>query len=125
MLRISKMADYGTIVLTHMAQRPDELHNARSLAEHTQLTVATVSKLLKSMLNKGLLVSQRGAKGGYSLAREAREITVADIVTALDGNFGLTECSHHPGQCSMETSCDMRTNWRLISEAVLNALKKH
>ena len=101
MFRISRLTDYGIIVMAHLAEyRDDDSHNARELAEDTQLPAPVVSKILKSLTRAGLLVSQRGSKGGYSLARTPAEIPVVEMITALEGPVGITECTIQPGACA-------------------------
>src|SRR5690625_4964049 len=111
MLRISKLMDYGTLVLTHMAAEPEKLHSASSLASALGLGPATVSKILKMLTQHGLLGSTRGAKGGYSLAYKPEDINVAQVIDALDDQpFGLTECTANPGSCSVVADCHIRNN---------------
>jgi len=121
MLRISKLADYGTVVMVYLA-RAESLCNARDIAEHTHVTVPMVSKLLKRLASAGLLSSVRGVNGGYRLLREASHISVAEIIYALDESRGLTECSLHPNECSLQGVCRVQGNWRLISQAIETAL---
>jgi FeS assembly SUF system regulator len=122
MLRISKLADYGTVVMVYLAKHPQELCNARDIALHTHLTVPTVSKLLKRLTVAGLLSSVRGAAGGYRLQRDASAISVAEIIYALDDYRGLTECSLESNSCSLHGVCHIQGNWRLISQVIEAAL---
>ena len=122
MLRISKLADYGTVVMVYLAKHTEQLCNARDIALHTHLTVPTVSKLLKRLTVAGLLSSVRGASGGYRLQREPAAISVADIIYAMDDYRGLTECSLQPNGCSLHGVCHIQGNWRLISQAIEAAL---
>jgi len=122
MLRINKLADYGTVVMAYLAKHPQQLCNARDIALHTHLSVPTVSKLLKRLTGAGLLSSMRGVSGGYCLQRPAVEITVAEIIYALDEYRGLTECSMHPNECSLQSVCHIQGNWQLISQAIESAL---
>lgn len=123
MLRISKLADYGTIVMVYLSTRAGRVCNAREIAEHTHLTVPTVSKLLKRLTAKRLLTSVRGSAGGYVLQRPASEISVAEIIHALEVHQGLTECSTHPNACSLQEVCHVQGNWRLINQAIESALR--
>ncbi len=124
MLRISRLADYGTMIMSQMASFPERLFSAADLASALGLGRATVSKVLKNLGRHGLVDSVRGLHGGYSLSRPPREITVADIVDALeDQPFGLTECSATSGLCDIETSCHVRSNWQQISLIVRRALE--
>lgn len=122
MLRISKLADYGTVVMVYLVHHQDKLCNARDIAEHTHLSVPTVSKLLKQLTSAGLLLSVRGVSGGYRLKRSPSEISVADILFALDENRGLIECDKQPNDCLLSQVCRVQTNWRLISRAIESAL---
>ncbi len=124
MFRISRLTDYGIVVMAHLAEcKDDSSHNARELAEDTQLPAPVVSKILKSLTRAGLLVSQRGSKGGYSLARTPSEIPVVEMITALEGPIGITECTIHPGACAQEPSCQVRDPWQRINGAVHAALE--
>src|SRR3990167_2694660 len=122
MLRISKLADYGTVVMAFFA-RHQELFNAKEIALKTHLSVPTVSKILKKLTKAKLLVSERGVDGGYRLQREPKLISVAEILYAIDDKTGLTECSVHGSHCMFEKVCSVRGNWGLISKAVQQALK--
>ena len=122
MLRISKLADYGTVVMVYLARHVQELCNARDIALHTHLTVPTVSKILKRLTSAGLLTSVRGVAGGYRLRRPAAEISVAQIIFALEEHRGFTECSVQPNDCSLQRVCTIQGNWRLISHAIETAL---
>lgn len=123
MFRISRITDYGIVLMAHLAERDDGTPcNAREISEATQLPLPVVSKILKSLAREELLVSHRGAKGGYSLARIPEEISVIEMIGALEGPFGLTECAIHPGVCAQESSCHVREPWQRINRAVHSAL---
>ena len=122
MIILSKLADYGVIVATHLAARPDRQANAASIAAATRLPQATVSKLLKSLAHAGLVTATRGAAGGYRLARLPTAITVAEVVAAIDGDIGVTECSVHEAGCERTTYCPTRPHWGAINRAVGAAL---
>ena len=97
MFRISRITDYGIVILSHLAQNlahngDDSAHNSRELAEQTQLPAPVVSKILKSLTRAGLLDSIRGSKGGYRLARPPAQISVVQMITALEGPVAMTEC---------------------------------
>jgi FeS assembly SUF system regulator len=101
-----------------------ELHTARDLAKQCQLPMPTVSKLLKSLLQNGLLASHRGIKGGYSLAREPHLISLTEIISAFEGRLALTECSSDvSGLCDLESSCRIKNNQRVINQVVRGALE--
>lgn len=126
MIRLGKLTDYGLVLMSYVAKADEHsLHTARELALKSKLPMPTVSKLLKVLLQSGFLVSHRGIKGGYSLAREAREISVAEIISSLEGPIGLTECTTDvSGMCDLEPSCPIKRNQQMISEVVRGALEK-
>jgi len=122
MLRVSKLTDYATVVMTCLAGTGDGVLSAQALAERARLEVPTVSKLLKQLAQAGLVVSTRGINGGYRLAHAPEKITIADIVTAMEGPIGMTECSAHAGLCGHEPHCGVRVNWQRINQAIAQAL---
>src|SRR3954471_760116 len=126
MNRLSKLADYGLVIMTHVGRkRNGTLHTARGLAMESGLPVPTVSKLLKVLLQNGFLVSTRGTKGGYSLARESGEISVAEMIAALEGPIALTDCSTDiTGLCEIERACPAKHNQRIINQVVRGALER-
>lgn len=124
MIRMTKQSDYGIVLMTQIAGQAAGLHAATEIAEEAQLPQPTVSKILKILARAGLLDSHRGMKGGYSLARAAEEITVAEIITALEGPIAITECiNDSPGECSQEPFCPVRGNWQRINDAIRHALE--
>ncbi|MBS0357956.1 MAG: SUF system Fe-S cluster assembly regulator [Proteobacteria bacterium] len=122
MLRVSKLADYGSVLMVQLARHRDAVLTATDLAEKTRIKLPTVSKLLKLLAKRNLLESHRGVNGGYGLARAPEEISIAEIIQAVEGKPALTECSFHAGDCALEPICEIRGNWRLISDAVYAAL---
>src|SRR5262245_4412518 len=125
MFRITKLADYGILLMSSLAaDRRPGVHTARDLANSTGIPLPTVSKILKALARHGLLASHRGVGGGFALAREARSISVAEVVSALEGPIALTACLDHDAEtCGIESSCPVRTNWERINDAVRGALE--
>jgi FeS assembly SUF system regulator len=125
MLRISKLTDYGIVLLARFAGAPrDAQLSAREMAEATELPLPVVSKMLKELASAGLLESLRGAKGGYRLVRAPGAITVAEIVKALEGPIALMECNAGPGHCDQEARCTVQEPWHRINRAVHDALAR-
>lgn len=126
MLKMSKLVDYGIVLLTYMgSQGAHNSYNAKDLAKATALPLAMVGKILKAFTRGGLLTSQRGAKGGYALARSTEQISVADIVVALEGPIALTEClSQQAPSCVIQVLCPTRDHWKRINHAVRDALDR-
>lgn len=122
MLRLSKLADYGTLIMTALAREPERLRAAADLSEATHVPLPTVSKLLKGLTRAGLLESIRGNHGGYRLVRAPEQISVAEIIEILDGPIALTECGSGESACLISGSCTQRNNWNRISGAIRTAL---
>jgi len=124
MLRVTKLTDYATVVLTVLAAEAGAVLSATGLAERAGLEAPTVAKVLKPLAAAGLVRAFRGASGGYRLARPAAEISLVEIVEAMEGPLAMTECSVHDGQCGIESSCGARANWRRINDVVADALRR-
>jgi FeS assembly SUF system regulator len=123
-IRLSRLADYGIVIMTHMARISERQQTATEIAAQTHLPLPMASKILKGLVHAGLMVSHRGAKGGYGLARAGSDITVADVIVALEGPIALTACIEHgPGECDLEPLCPARANWRRINDAIREALE--
>jgi FeS assembly SUF system regulator len=123
MLKLSKLTDYATMLMTAIAADPARVHNGHELAARTHVPAPTVSKLLKALARGGLLESTRGVHGGYRMLRAPEAVSVADVIRALEGPIAVTQCSDHAGGCSIESSCATRANWRLINGAIRQALE--
>lgn len=123
MLRVTKLTDYATVVLTVLAAQPERVLSAPELAERAGLETPTVSKVLKPLAQAGLVEGFRGANGGYRLARGSGEIQLIEIVEAMEGPLGMTECSVHDGNCGIQDQCDIRAGWRHINDVVIAALR--
>lgn len=119
------MTDYAVVLATHLAAA-DGPHAARDLALQTQIPEPTASKVLKKLARAGVVMSQRGAKGGYSLARPPRQIGVNEVIEAIEGPIAVTECSDETTDslCEYETNCGVRVNWQRINVAVHKALSE-
>jgi len=116
------LTDYAILVMVELA-RDGEMLSAHALAERIHVEVPTASKVLKLLSGSGLLESYRGANGGYRVSRAATDISVAEVIAAIEGPIAMTECSVEEGLCSQEESCELRSNWQRISLAVAQALR--
>jgi FeS assembly SUF system regulator len=123
MLRMSKLTDYGTMVLAQLASNEHGLSTAGQLAEATHLAQTTVSKLLKTLLHAHLVISTRGVQGGYALARPAATISAAEILDAFEGPVAITECSSSSGGCDLESYCRVGSAWQRINHSIRKALE--
>ncbi|QJQ95282.1 MULTISPECIES: SUF system Fe-S cluster assembly regulator [Halomonadaceae] len=118
MLKLSRLTDYAAVLMAQIARYPDQSHAAIDLAERANLPHPTVSKTLKMLAKAGLVVSQRGAQGGYRLARPASQITASDIISAIEGPVAMTECSLAGGDCDLAATCGVADNWQRVSLAI-------
>jgi FeS assembly SUF system regulator len=123
MIRISKIASYATLVLVFLAKRADALLSARDLSKQLQLSLPIVSKLLKILLEGGLVSSVRGASGGYQLARDPKTITLADVITVVDGAPALTACCTNNYACANNVLCATKNNWQEINSVFVLILQ--
>lgn len=123
MLRLSKRSDYALIALRHLATQGDKPSaSARELAERFDIPVELLAKVLQKLARAGLLVSHQGLRGGYVLARPAAEISVADIIVAVDGPLTVTACSDQDQSCDQYSKCNVRDPlWRL-KDRIVSAL---
>ena len=123
MLRMGKMTDYATVVLASLAQEPTLARAAAELAERTRLSRPTVSKVLKGLQRAGMVISSRGAQGGYRLARRPDQITAAQILDVFEGPIAITECSGAASQCGIERLCRVGGAWQRVNAAIRRALE--
>jgi FeS assembly SUF system regulator len=134
MLRISKLTDYGTMILVHLAGHSaaggssevdgGHLCSASDVATGTRLALPTVQKLLKLLARSDLVRSARGAEGGYVLARAPASITAADILDVLEGPLSITECSTADSRCELEDGCPVGGAWQKINRGIRGALEE-
>lgn len=123
MLKISKLTDYATVIMSYLAKHGPHQQVATEVAQATGIALPTVSKVLKALTKARILTSIRGAHGGYQLARPAEQISVATIINALEGPIALTECSLSTDICEQNGSCEISGNWEKINRAIQVALE--
>ena len=123
MLRLSKKADYALIAMKHLAVRGDRASSsAREIAELYSIPIELLAKVLQRLVRGGLLVSQQGTRGGYQLARVPSQVSVADVIQAIDGPVTVTACSTEDGQCEQFAKCNVRDPLWRVRERILAAL---
>jgi FeS assembly SUF system regulator len=124
MLRLSNLADYGVVVMTAAARAAldSRLMSTAQVAQVTGIPAPTVAKLMGQLGRAGLLTSQRGVAGGFALSRAAAEISLADIVEAIDGPIALTHCGQEGAECDLSHNCAVRPHWAPVNRAVKAAL---
>jgi FeS assembly SUF system regulator len=122
MIRLTNLADYAVVLMCEMV-RIDTKVNAQSLSDATRVPNTTVAKILNLLTRAGLLISHRGLHGGFALAEEPKNVSVADIIEAIDGPIAMTHCSEEQNSdCSFDEICVMRPHWQSINGAVRSAL---
>ncbi len=122
MLRIGKMTDYALVIMHRMGKSPSALLRMEEIAQATQLGLPTVRKLMRQLVNAGLVKSERGAKGGYQLARLPEMISIAHIVAAVEGPLAITECCDDEGGCELSGDCDVESQMPTINELITQIL---
>lgn len=126
MVRITRQTDYGIFLLTYFLDREvsGQLWSSRDLARQSHIPFPMVSKILKLLARNEILLSHRGVKGGYTLARAPEAITVVEVIDALEGPIALTECVDNGGCCQQEAVCPVRSNWAMINLAIRDVLQR-
>lgn len=124
MLRITRLTDYATVILTHMAKSPAQVFSAKSLAALLKIGPATVSKILKMLSAQGLVGATRGADGGYRLLKTPENVSVVDILVAMEGPVAMTECSVTGHVCGHAHGCGVQGHWQRINQVMTSALSQ-
>jgi FeS assembly SUF system regulator len=122
MLRISRLTDYGTLLLVYLASQNDRLCTAGEMSSATHVALPTAQKLLKLLAKGGLVDSVRGVDGGYTLARPPKRISATQILDVLEGPLAITECSTADSQCELESMCQVGSAWQKINHAIRSTL---
>lgn len=130
MIKISKITDYGIVILSHLARQQTQMNEtgtvwtAKELAKNTHIPLPTVGKILKQFSKAGILGSIRGSLGGYSLLRPPEDLSVALVIKTMEGEVAMTDCSEKGNHtCCIQTSCVNKSNWQKINRAVYSALE--
>jgi FeS assembly SUF system regulator len=122
MFRISRLTDYGTMILVYLVSQSGRLCSASDVAQATHIAQPTVRKLLKTLARSGLVDSRRGTDGGYCLAEAPESISAARILNVLEGPVAITECSTEESHCELEPLCQVGDAWQKINHAIRGAL---
>ena len=121
MFRLSKLTDYAVVVLVRLSRGDDAVQTAPGIASSTGIPEPTVAKVLKALAGSGLVLSQRGARGGYRLMRPLGSVPVAEVIAAIDGPIALTACVDGGG-CESRSLCPMHGRWDPVNDAIRLAL---
>lgn len=123
MIRISKLADYAVVILAEMGRGETVQMSTAVLAERVSIPEPTVSKILKILTNAKIVMSSRGVRGGYSLSRSVDDISVHDVIAAVDGRISVTSCAHGADtDCSIAHTCGTRGRWDQVNQVIMQAL---
>lgn len=128
MLKLSKLADYAFVILSQMTSKPENNWSASALASETTLPLPTVAKLMKLLARGKIVEAQRGATGGYRLSNTPTQISIAQIIEAVDGPITLTECAGQATgkdkcDCAVGGKCPVRENWQKVNTAIRSSLE--
>ncbi|WP_232096536.1 SUF system Fe-S cluster assembly regulator [Denitratisoma oestradiolicum] len=117
-----KLTDYSTVIMAYLAQSPLGVHSVAEMAAAVGVAAPTTSKILKTLARQNLVLSSRGIHGGYRLSRPPEQISIAQVIDAMEGPFGMTECSIEAGLCAQEAACPQRENWQRLNQVLRRAL---
>jgi len=122
-MRLSHLADYAVVLMTAAARRPAAARlSATELSAETGVPLPTAQKLMGQLTSCGLLTSMRGAGGGFALARPAHDISLADIVEAVEGPIAMSACSDGKFDCALDAHCRVKPHMGIVGHAVRGAL---
>jgi FeS assembly SUF system regulator len=124
MFKLSKLTDYALVILSYLDNKKVAM-DAKELALHTTINYPTVAKICKNLAKNGLLLSKRGAKGGYQLDPKCYEISFLEIIEAIEGPLTITECGFKDFNCMLASKCCVMTPLKKINTLILDALKSH
>ncbi|WP_419811009.1 SUF system Fe-S cluster assembly regulator [Bacterioplanoides sp.] len=124
MLKIGKLTDYGIVVLDQLARAGSVKLSTENIVDSTGLPLPTVRKVMKALADSGLVIAQRGARGGYRLALAPSQIRILDVVQAFEGPVALTECSVDNHQCDITAHCSLSSSWGGINTLMMRVLAR-
>ncbi len=122
-MQITRQADYAVRAVLHLARSGDQRTATSSIAEEQKIPPSFLAKIISQLSIAGLLHTSRGARGGVTLAREAKDITLLEVIEAIDGPIQLNECVGNNGSCSFEGECPLRPVWCDAQDELVNKLK--
>lgn len=122
-MQITRQADYAVRAVLHLARTGDQRTATSRIAEEQRIPPSFLAKIISQLSIAGLLHTSRGARGGVTLARDAKDITLLEVVEAIDGPIQLNECVGNNGTCSFEDDCPLRPVWCDVQEELVGRLK--
>ena len=124
MLKIGKLTDYGVVVLNHLASKGALQQSVEDMVLATGLNPPTLRKVMKALADAGLVLTRRGAKGGYRIARMPEQISLRDVVEAFEGPIALTECTQDSHECDITEQCTLSDSWGGINMLLMQMLAR-
>ena len=122
MIKIGKLADYALLITDYLATTKNERCTNVELSQATHVPIATVRKLLKKLVDANLVTSYRGVKGGYKLSIAPENISVAQVIIAVEGPITITDCAIDKDNCNLSNKCNLKENWGNINNFFINTL---
>ena len=123
MLKLTKKADYGLMAMKHLAERAPSGSSAKEIADAYSIPPEALAKILQRLVKAGLLHSQHGTNGGYTLARDARKISAFEVIRAIDGPLFITSCITVRGECDQSERCTIREPLRRVNQSIEEVLR--
>ncbi len=128
MIRVNKLTDYAIAVASKLSVNDAEVRSVAEISKSTFIPEPTVAKILKLLTKSGIVLSKRGINGGYLLGKDIKDVSVADMVQAIEGPIMLTSCVDVKGKapkdvCMASSVCMMRARWNKVNQAVIGALE--
>src|SRR6476646_2720933 len=125
MLKLSKKADYGLMAMRHFAEHAHQgACRAKDVAESYGIPQEALAKILQRLAKAGLLHSQHGINGGYTLARESNRISAFEVIQAIDGPLFITSCITVRGECDQTDRCTIREPLRKVNQSIEEVLRR-
>jgi len=125
MIRVSRLADYAVLIIAYMSYNEGNKFTASSITKSTGLTLHTVNKILSLLVKKKIIKGERGPKGGYMLLQNSNNISMRDLVEAIDGPVALTICvDDNDSKCNLYENCLTRDNWEIVNNVISDSLSK-
>lgn len=122
-LQLTRGAEYAIRAMTYLARYPeDHIASLHEIGEAQDIPESFLAKILQSLVRGGLTVSQRGAHGGFALARPASQITMQQVIEAVDGPISVNRCVLSPEDCDRNASCTVHVAWLRAQDRLMDVL---
>ena len=124
MLKVTRLADYAVSIISSFSDNENEILSSQDIVYKTKLQQATVNKLLSRLVKEGFLVPFRGANGGYKLKKDLSNISIKELVEAIEGPVSLTDClNKNANDCNLFSVCNTKNTWSMVNNAIKDTLE--